>query len=1078
AEPASGSGYGIMLEDSDDNLLRNCTVSSFGYYGIYLYNSARDNTILDSSADSNGDAGLMLEVAYNTVVRNSSFSGSPNGSGLIVTSATGVALDNLTVADNGDETSDYGLSVSSSSQITLKFSSFSNNSGIGTYIYNSNNIVIYSNRMVDHQSHTLQLWTVNDALVARNILESGSGDVVSAVSLYYTTDTWIENNSVTQQGDGPEDSGIGLRYSYGNTIYNNSIGDSDATGIRLRDESNSNFVLDNHLLRLKGYGIQVSDGNRPSLYNLVSGNILEEIDQYALYVATKGAWNTFSGNAISDSEAQGIGVFGADNTFSGNSISGGLAAAIIDDGQRNSFTGNSIDATGQTAIIVYASGGTYSNNSITNGLEGFWISGSDNHFVNETVVVSSTALKFVNGDNNIFRESSLSGDVTLESGSTGNRLNATSLQGSISCDSSSQLFIADNIVVEALNADLGTPFTGVHLRFKADGEVVYATPHFNGSDETTGADGRIAPQMLVHTSYDGSSDPESTEFSLAYAFHLRENTTQFSASGPHLETVLVPDIWNYGLVQNLQTGEEYVLISAAVEDATAGDELLVWPSLYVESVSVSKRLTITGFGPGVRVQGDDAAFNIWGNGVVLQDISISNSNFGVVVMADNVTLANLTISNTTDTNVLLINQTGARLENVTASSLKIEGAGDHILRHSDITFIQLSGSTTGNRALDTTFGTVDCQLGSSLAIEYRLTVELRTVKGNGSGLDVELLEGGAVFYATSAFGGSDARSDGAGRLPEQVVAGLLYNGSSTPEQVLTTVRVEFNGLQESSFIVSQDSLERVWLNLPPQVSIKGVSPSPAIRGDLQQPVDGATLAWWPLDEGSGTTSADGSGNGHNLTLGPTPSWAAGHDGSAVLFDGQYIYLEGPRLSLTTMTIELWFNTIGSNGTLLSDKGGGTTWNHHIYLLDGEPRFEHTQNLGGTVFSLAAGTQFNDGSWHHLAVVRSHVETSLWVDGALRASSPSATPDLSPHDTWLGMSPDGSNAYAGMLDSVRLSSVARHSGDFLIGSGTVILLGQASDSDGSVTNWSWYSSQDGLLGHGARLEIAVDSLSIG
>ena len=300
AEPASGSGYGIMLEDSDDNLLRNCTVSGFGYYGIYLYNSARDNTILDSSADSNGDAGLMLEVAYNTVVRNSSFSGSPNGSGLIVTSATGVALDNLTVADNGDETSDYGLSVSFSSQMTLKFSSFSNNSGIGTYIYNSNNIVIYSNRMVDHQSHTLQLWTVNDALVARNILESGSGDVVSAVSLYYTTDTWIENNSVTQQGDGPEDSGIGLRYSYGNTIYNNSIGDSDATGIRLRDDSNSNFVIDNHLLRLKGYGIQVSDG----LYNLVSGNILEEIEQYALYVATEGDWNIFSGNAISDSEAR------------------------------------------------------------------------------------------------------------------------------------------------------------------------------------------------------------------------------------------------------------------------------------------------------------------------------------------------------------------------------------------------------------------------------------------------------------------------------------------------------------------------------------------------------------------------------------------------------------------------------------------------------------------------------------------------------------------------------------------------------------------------------------------------------
>ncbi|MDP6364476.1 MAG: PQQ-binding-like beta-propeller repeat protein, partial [Candidatus Poseidoniia archaeon] len=112
-----------------------------------------------------------------------------------------------------------------------------------------------------------------------------------------------------------------------------------------------------------------------------------------------------------------------------------------------------------------------------------------------------------------------------------------------------------------------------------------------------------------------------------------------------MEIVYIPDEWNYGLVKNLQTGEEYGLISEAVEDASEGDELLVWPSLYEESIKVDKRLTITGLGPDVRVQGGfDATFIIEADGTVLQNLSIGNSSTGLVVNADDVILANLTIS--------------------------------------------------------------------------------------------------------------------------------------------------------------------------------------------------------------------------------------------------------------------------------------------------------------------------------------------------------------------------------------------------------------------------------------------------
>src|ERR1700692_4550652 len=47
---------------------------------------------------------------------------------------------------------------------------------------------------------------------------------------------------------------------------------------------------------------------------------------------------------------------------------------------------------------------------------------------------------------------------------------------------------------------------------------------------------------------------------------------------------------------------------------------------------------------------------------------------------------------------------------------------------------------------------------------------------------------------------------------------------------------------------------------------------------------GATLAaYWNLDEGSGTTAADVSGSGNTGTLVNSPSWTAGHSGSALNF---------------------------------------------------------------------------------------------------------------------------------------------------------------------------------------------------
>ena len=1209
---------GIVLEDSDDNLLINCTVSDAFYDAFHLRNSANDNTILDSVASGGYYARFAVWVASGTVVRNSTFSGAGSESGISLISAPGTTLDNVTSKDNGVATDHDGLSVSSSNGLLVKNSYFSNNAGRGAYIFNSDNVVIYSNQF-DSNAHGLVLWTVDNARASYNSFEIGDGN---AIELRYGSNSWIDNNTIEQYGnDASQNFGIGVYFSDWNRIHNNTVSDSEVTGILLGDDAEFNYVTENELTRIENSALHIIHDN-----NYLARNTLSETESTGITI--EGDWNDIVDNVVTDGEASGIEVFGSNNQIAGNNISGNSDIPFRVPGHWNTFHGNTVDAADEDAVLVSGSNNQFTGNQLTNGDIGFlvtsdwnqfntnilsffneacfdlsgdyitlqgnhcsaaaegarlasvtgtlawdnnwagvetglYLSGSaGNQFTNESVSAASQALILMVSSDNEFSGSSLAGEIHLTSNSTANYLNSSALQGTINCDSTSQLFIADDITIEARNADFDTPFESVHLRLTADGVTIYATPHFGGSDATTGSDGRIALQMQVHTSYDGSSSPETTEFALAYAFRLREAATEFNTTGPHQETVHIPDEWNYGLVQNLRTLNEYGLISDAVADAVEGDELLVWPSLYEESITVDKRLTITGLGPGVVVEGGpDTAFNMVATSSVLQGLTVGNSSTGIRVKADYILLANLTVSdisgnavwvpdsgvsglqlrditirnasfglsghtdshgfdlrrvhisqssemaielggsdhtisessfsngvyindgsqlelrNTAFGMLQLNNQTNGLLSNITADYLNIFGGGDNLLRQSTVgNHIELKDGSTGNRALDTTFSNVVCETGSTLAIEYRVVVELRTVEGPGNWLDVELREGGRRVYATPAFGGSDALSDSTGRLPEQLVAGLLYNGSATPESVLVAVSVQFNGLQESSFGLAGDSTQRVWLNLPPGALIDSVSPSPAIQGDMREPVDAATKVWWPLDEGSGTSSADGSGNGNNLTLQPTQSWAPGYDGSAVRFDGQFIYLEGPLLKLGTTTIELWFNTTDTGiGTLLSDYySGDSSWNHHLYLVNGEPHFEQTQ--GGMPLTLAATAQFNDGGWHHVAVVRSADMVSLWVDGVMLDSRPSGAADTSQRDTWLGMSPDGSSAYEGLIDSVRISNGARHPADFLIGGGIVIFSGQASDPDGTVTNWTWISSQDGILGYGPELVVGVESLT--
>jgi hypothetical protein len=153
--------------------------------------------------------------------------------------------------------------------------------------------------------------------------------------------------------------------------------------------------------------------------------------------------------------------------------------------------------------------------------------------------------------------------------------------------------------------------------------------------------------------------------------------------------------------------------------------------------------------------------------------------------------------------------------------------------------------------------------------------------------------------------------------------------------------------------------------------------------------------WWPMNEGSGQTIRDWSGNGNNGQLGslPTaddndPSWIPGvFAGSALRFDGNDFVSIPDSTSLSpqnAITVSAWFrgdqspgiaNYVVSKGSVRCDRAS--------YGL-------YTAGNGGMAFYISDDTQFWrspvapdtvwDGKWHNAAGTFDGKTVKLFIDG--------------------------------------------------------------------------------------------------
>ena len=147
--------------------------------------------------------------------------------------------------------------------------------------------------------------------------------------------------------------------------------------------------------------------------------------------------------------------------------------------------------------------------------------------------------------------------------------------------------------------------------------------------------------------------------------------------------------------------------------------------------------------------------------------------------------------------------------------------------------------------------------------------------------------------------------------------------------------------------------------------------------------DSPTLLWL-LQETSGTTAADATGNGNPGTYtGGYTQGAAGPAGvaaNAVTLDGStgYINYPGSGHSTPSITTECWFKTTTSGGGGIM-VGAGT--NFVVYMTD-DGKVNFGTWSGSATVVCTSGSAYNDGNWHYLAATydNSTFAQELYIDG--------------------------------------------------------------------------------------------------
>ncbi len=250
------------------------------------------------------------------------------------------------------------------------------------------------------------------------------------------------------------------------------------------------------------------------------------------------------------------------------------------------------------------------------------------------------------------------------------------------------------------------------------------------------------------------------------------------------------------------------------------------------------------------------------------------------------------------------------------------------------------------------------------------------------------------------------------------------------------------------------------------------------------------LAYWKLDESSGTIAADSIGLTDGMLVnGPVWQSAGGVNQGALEFDGVDDRIDLGPLDIdsgTGLTMSVWLKAddLEVGDSRLISKATGTSSSEHYWMLGtlSENKLRFRLRTGGLTSTLISDPEvFELEAWAHVAATYDGTDMRLYVNGTEMASLPlTGQIDTNPSVlAAIGNQPDGADnrPFDGLLDDVRIYNRALTDSEIALlvdpdanqppsanfdatpTTGTVPLLvafdGSASfDPEGEALNYSW------------------------
>ncbi|MEL6132691.1 MAG: LamG-like jellyroll fold domain-containing protein, partial [Bacteroidota bacterium] len=185
-----------------------------------------------------------------------------------------------------------------------------------------------------------------------------------------------------------------------------------------------------------------------------------------------------------------------------------------------------------------------------------------------------------------------------------------------------------------------------------------------------------------------------------------------------------------------------------------------------------------------------------------------------------------------------------------------------------------------------------------------------------------------------------------------------------------------------------------------------------------------------FEEGSGTNTADQSGNSFNGQLQNGPTWTNGYIGEGIEFDGNNDYVSisaNPVLNPgNKLTLSAWINpqTLGNNEGIISYGQTGSPYRFTV-MANGSLRFGVNN---GTVTGGSGGGEWqssatiNTGQWQHVAVTFDGDELTFYINGIpdnVGSVGPITMGSIN-EDLYVGRDDySGGNYFDGIIDNVRI-----------------------------------------------------------